>query len=135
MHENRNQQAVERLWQAFDTPDFEAAGEVLHDDFIAEWPQSREPMHKDNFLAVNKNYPGTWRITILRIIAEGDQVATEVRIDIDGRTDYAVSFYGLPDGKLIKETYYCPDLYRGPACRARWSERRECVDKGPLVGH
>ncbi len=125
MHENRNRQAVERLWQAFDTLDFEAAGEVLHDDFIAEWPQSRERMHKDNFLAVNKNYPGTWRITILRIIAEGDQVATEVRIEIDGRTDYAVSFYELHDGKIIKETDYWPEPYEAPAWRAQWVEKME----------
>jgi ketosteroid isomerase-like protein len=125
MHENKNRQAVERLWQAFDTLDFEAAGEVLHDDFIAEWPQSRERMHKDNFLAVNKHYPGSWHITILRIIAEGDQVATEVRIDIDGRTDYAVSFYELRDGKIIKETDYWPEPYEAPAWRAQWVEKMD----------
>jgi ketosteroid isomerase-like protein len=129
MHENRNQQVVERLWQAFDTLDFEAAGEVLHDDFIAEWPQSRERMHKDNFLVVNKNYPGTWHITILRIIAEGDQVASEVKIDIDGRTDYAVSFYELRDGKIIKETDYWPEPYEAPAWRARWVEKIELASK------
>lgn len=82
-------------------------------------------MRKDNFLAVNKNYPGTWRITILRIIAEGDQVASEVRVDIDGRTDYAVSFYELRDGKIIKETDYWPEPYQAPAWRAQWVEKIE----------
>ena len=42
MSEQHNRAVVERLWQLFDALDFEAAGELLHDDFECEWPQSRE---------------------------------------------------------------------------------------------
>src|SRR6516162_249972 len=101
MSERDSQQVVERLWAAFDAFDFAAAGPLLHNDFVCEWPQSRERIRgRDNFVTVNAQYPGRWRITLRRIVASGEQVATEVALrNEEGEAARAVSFFELRDGK------------------------------------
>lgn len=127
MSEQMNQQVVQRLWEAFDAFEFEAAGPLLHDDFVCEYPQSRERIRgRDNFVAVNAHYPGRWRITMQRIVASGEQVATEVTLtNEEGRTECAVSFFELRDGKILREIDYWPEPYDAPAWRAQWVERME----------
>ena len=115
---------VRELWEKFEARDFPSAAELLREDFVCTWPQSRERIRgRDNFIAVNAHYPGDWHIRIERIIAEGDQVASEVQVDIDGRTEVAASFFELKDGKLWRLTEYWPEPYAAQAWRARWVER------------
>ena len=58
-----NEDVVRGLWQAFDHLEFDQAHELLHDDFVCEWPQSRERIRgADNYITVNRQYPGMWRI-------------------------------------------------------------------------
>lgn len=126
MEEQGNRSVVEQLWQAMDRFDFEAAGDLLHEDYVCEWPQSRERIRgRDNFVAVNKNYPGRWRIAIQRLIASGNQVATEVTLSYDGQIARAVSFFELRDGKIVRETDYWPEPYEAPEWRAQWVEQME----------
>ena len=107
MAEVDNRQIVERLWRAFDARDFDAAGECVHEDVVCDWPQSRERIRgRANFVAVNRNYPGDWAMTVRRVIVAGDEAASEVEIRIDGRTEMAVSFYELRDGKIARATLY-----------------------------
>ncbi len=124
MEEQGNRSVVEQLWQAMDRFDFEAAGDLLHEDYVCEWPQSRERIRgRNNFVAVNKNYPGRWRIAIQRLIASGNQVATEVTLSHDSQIARAVSFFELRDGKIVRETDYWPEPYDAPEWRAQWVER------------
>ena len=126
MDETANRRVVERLWQLFDARDWEAAGTLLHEDVVVEWPQSGERIRgRANVLAVNRNYPGGWAITVRRVLVEGDRAASEVGIAIDGRIDVAVSFYELRDGKIVRETDWWPEPYEAPAWRARWVERMD----------
>ena len=123
MSEQSNRAVVERLWQLFDARDFEAAGALLHDDFTCEWPQSRERIRgRENYVAINQNYPGTWSIAIRRLIAEGDQVASEVVMTYAEQVVPAVSFFELHDGKIIRQVDYWPEPYPAPAGRAQWVE-------------
>lgn len=127
MHEEQNRQTIVSLWQAFNQRDWIAAREQLTDDFICEWPQSNERIRgRDNFIAVNQNFPGDWQITVERVIVSGDQAASEVSIQLtraeETRTDVAVSFYELREGKINKEVDYWPNPYPAPAGRAQWVE-------------
>jgi ketosteroid isomerase-like protein len=123
MSEQENQRVVEQLWVAFDVFDFEAAGELVSDDFICELPQSRERIcGRENFVAFNANYPGRWRTRVERIVACGDTVVTDVALWSGDETARAVSFFELRDGKIVKETDYWPDPFEAPASRAQWVE-------------
>lgn len=124
-----NGETVRRLWALFDAGEFAAAGELLADDFVCEWPQSRERIRgRDNYVAVNERYPGRWRIAVRRLIVDddGDQVATEVFMtNEEDATQHAtaVSFFELRDGRIRRQTDYWPEPYDVPAWRAQWVER------------
>jgi ketosteroid isomerase-like protein len=97
------------MWRAFDAREFDRAGEELHDDFVCEWPHSGERISgRDNYVAINRDHPDPWiSIEILRIVAEGDQVVSEVRLPVEGREpEYAASFYEFRDGKIARLTEY-----------------------------
>ena len=126
MGQQESGKVVEQLWQSIDARDWDAVGALLHDDYVCDWPQSRERIRgRENFVAVNRNYPGEWRIVIERIVASGNEVVSDVAIPIDGRIDRAVSFFELRDGKIIRETDYWPEPFDAPAWRAQWVERME----------
>lgn len=119
---------VERFWRRMDAGEFVAAGELLHDDYRGDWPQSRERIRgRAHFVAINTHYPGRWRINLVRLLASGDQVATEVIMTnaATGHQDRAVSFFEVREGRIAREVDYWPDPYDAPAWRAQWVERIE----------
>lgn len=119
-----NPHTVESLWHAFDRFEFEAVAPLLHDDFVLEWPQSGERIHgRDNFIAINKHYPGQWRITINRMVACGDEVVTEITATYGDQTAHAVSFFQLKDGKILHIREYWPDPMEAQSWRTQWVER------------
>ncbi len=114
---------IARFWRLMDAADFAAAADLLSEAYVCDWPQSRERIRgRANFIAVNANYPGRWRITIQRLLAEGERVATEVTLTNGERTDRAVSFFELRDGLIAHEVDYWPEPYAAPADRAQWVE-------------
>ena len=53
-----NKQILEHFWATMATNDFQAAAQLLHLDYILEWPQSGERIRgRDNFVAINTFYP------------------------------------------------------------------------------
>jgi len=127
--EDANRAAVLRLWGLFDAGAFEAAGELLDDEFVCEWPQSRERIRgRDNYVAVNARYPGRWRIAVRRVVAACDTVVTEaalINADDPAARATAVSFFEVRDGRILRQTDYWPEPYEAPTWRAKWVETME----------
>ena len=122
-----NKQVIEAFWAAMQTNDFKAAGEFLHDDYVLEWPQSGERIRgRANFVAINENYPahGRWEFTIHRIIAEGDEVVSDVGVTDGVITGRAITFSTMRDGKIIHQTEFWPDSFEPAAWRAKWVEKK-----------
>jgi ketosteroid isomerase-like protein len=123
-----SKQVIESFWAAMQTNDFKRAGELLHDDFILEWPQSRERIRgRANFVAVNENYPahGRWVFTVHRILAEGDQVVSDVDVTDGVITGRVITFSAIRDRKILRQTEFWPDPYEAPDWRAPWVEKME----------
>lgn len=119
-----NAEVVRALWDAFDRFAFEEVAPLLADEFICEWPQSGERIRgRDNFIAVNKHYPGKWRCMITQMVVEGENVVTETRVSDGETTVLAVSFFTLRDGKIIHLREYWPDPMEAQSWRAAWVER------------
>ena len=119
-----NRQTVERLWQLMEKQDWGAAGSLLHDDFVQEWPQSGERIRgRDNAMAINQNYPGFPTSTVGRILATGDLVTSEIVLDYGGQIYHGVSIFEFRDGLIVKETDYFAQPFQAPSWRARWVER------------
>lgn len=72
---------------------------------------------------MNKAYPGEWRITIERLLTDGDEVFTWNRLNWNGETVWAISSYLLRDGMIVREIDWWPVPYTAPAGRDVWVER------------
>jgi len=121
-------QIVESFWQAMQTNDFKAAGEFLHDDYVLEWPQSGERIRgRANFIAVNENYPahGRWNFTLHQLLAERNQVVSDVSVDDGVINARVITFSTVQDGKIIHQVEFWPDAFEPAIWRKAWVERIE----------
>ena len=126
MDRDENRQVVEQFWAAMDANDFRAAGNLLHDEYVLEWPQSGERIRgRDNFVAVNEHYPaaGRWSITLHKLVADEGGVATEVMVTDGVQAARAITFSELRDGRIVRQTEYWPDSFEAAEWRAQWVER------------
>jgi limonene-1,2-epoxide hydrolase len=117
---------VEQFWATMQTNDFRRAAELLHDDYILEWPQSGERIRgRANFVAINANYPahGRWEFKIHRIVAEGDQVVSDVEVTDDVIVERVITFSTVCHGKILRQTEFWPDPFEALGWRAQWVER------------
>ena len=123
--DNSSKQIVEQFWTTMGSNDFRAAGELLHDEYVLEWPQSGERIRgRANFVAVNEHYPaaGRWHFTLQRVIAEGDAVVTEITVTDGMIKARAITFSTVREGKIAHQTEYWPDPFEPAAWRTQWVE-------------
>ena len=121
-----SKQVVEQFWMTMQTNDFRRVGELLHDDYILEWPQSGERIRgRANFIAVNENYPahGRWEFTVHQIVAEGDRVVSDVDVTDGIVRGRVITFSTVREGRILHQTEFWPDPYEAPEWRAQWVER------------
>lgn len=117
---------VVRFWQLMATNDFASVAEVLADDFVMEWPQSRERIRgADRFGQMNTEYPahGPWQFTIHRIVAGDDEAVSEVTVTDGVQTATAISRFTVEDGLIRRLVEYWPEPYPAPEHRRHLTER------------
>ncbi len=119
-------QVVAQLWDRVQARDWVGVGELLAEDFVLEWPHDLVRIRgRANFVEFNRSYPEGWSIEVLRIVAEGSTVVSEVRVP--HRTVgpyYALSFYEVHGGRITSgREYWVMEAHAEPAAeRARWFE-------------
>jgi ketosteroid isomerase-like protein len=115
------------LWERMEARDWDGVAALLHDEFVLDWPQSGERIRgREAFLAVNREYPGEWHITVERVLADGDEAVTLVRVEganEPGRVDRAASFMHVRDGQVDRVLEFWPDPFPAAEWRARWVEQ------------
>lgn len=125
-----------QLWRYLNEREWDSARKLLAGDFAAFWPQSREKLiGADNFITLNREYPGKGEIQIEDSRYGYDrwdhihEVTTTVRIKWqkpDGTQEelYAISFFEVGSDGLIKSAVeYWAETYPAPEWRKRWVER------------
>jgi ketosteroid isomerase-like protein len=126
MGEQENRDAAGALWTALAAGDWAAAADLLHPDFVQEWPQSRERIvGADNAIAIDKNFPGGLpAMTVRRTVAGGDLVTVEIDLAYaDGSHYQGISVLEFRDEKIVKETDYFAQPFNPPQWRSQWVER------------
>jgi ketosteroid isomerase-like protein len=119
-----NRQIIESFWAAFDRFEFETVAPLLHDDFVFELPQSGERIRgRDNFIAMNRHYPGQWRIAIVKLVASGDEVVTEITATYGEQKLPAISFFTLRESKILHIREFWPEAFAPQEWRAHWVEK------------
>ena len=120
---NRAKAVVEQFWMLMATNDFRAASRLLADEYELHWPQSAERIVGcDNFATVNETYPahGPWRFTINQLIAEGNQVVSDVTVTDGVITGHAITFSTVKAGQIVRQVEFWPEEYAAPEWRREW---------------
>ncbi|HEY7762705.1 MAG TPA: nuclear transport factor 2 family protein [Actinomycetota bacterium] len=117
---------IEQLWNRLGAKDWEGARELMHDDYVLEWPQSGERIEgPDDSLAIDRNFPGGLpEIRFRRAIGSGDLEVGEAELEYaDGSVYQAVSIAEIRDGKIYRQTGYFAQTFDPPQWRAQWVHR------------
>lgn len=121
-----NEALVRKYWSLFSDQKWEESKSLLHSEFLAEWPQSRERFKgADAYVDMNREYPGTHRMEVLQLMSVADRVVSTVFIHAHdtGQKTFATSWFDICDGKIAKLTEFWGAPYEAPESRNRWAER------------
>ena len=136
---------VERFFDCFNRRDFEGMREVVREDAVQEWPQSRERIRGlANWEAIQANYPGLpnvevqkihgsedqWLLSpaysLLRVTGTGDQYTAELMVHYpNSEVWHAVAIFEFRDGKVAKLTHYFAAPFPPAEWRSQWVERMQ----------
>lgn len=111
---------VHKFWELMQTNDYRAVGKYLSDDFVLEWPQSKERLRgRDNFAQMNAEYPthGRWNFVINRIIGSETEAVSDVSVSDDVVRARAITFFTTRSGKIVRMVEYWPEEYPAPENR------------------
>jgi ketosteroid isomerase-like protein len=116
---------IKEFYARMNTNDFHFASQLLNDDFVLDWPQSKERIRgRQNFVAVNAEYVayGRWAFTINRIVGDEADVVSDVSITDGVQTARAITFSTIRNGKITKQVEYWPESYQAPKNRSHLVE-------------
>ncbi|MFJ3881364.1 nuclear transport factor 2 family protein [Streptomyces sp. NPDC090077] len=134
---------VAQLWERIEERDWDGVAGLVAADAVIEWPVSGERIvGRDNFIAVLRDEgdaadgsggdggtgsggpDGSYErsvgsVEVLRILADGDLVVTEVEIPEDHVLYRAVSLWTVRDGRVVGAREYWTSPGQDPAPRWR----------------
>ncbi|MDC6169902.1 nuclear transport factor 2 family protein [Paucibacter sp. XJ19-41] len=119
---------VREFWRLMASNDFDSVKQVLSQDFVLEWPQSRERIRgADNFARMNSEYPssGRWHFRINRLLSQGDAVVTQVSLTDGTQSAEPISFFTIEQGRISRLVEYWPDPFEPQANRSHLVERMD----------
>lgn len=110
---------VRQLWKDMDEQSWGSLSSFFQTDAVIEWPNTGEIFTVDQFVRVNSEYPGKWKITVERLEQTRTAVISVVRVTLEGdRTAFtAVSFFEFKGKFISKLTEYWVDITAPPEWR------------------
>lgn len=119
---------VAHLWERIEARDWDGVAALIAEDAVIEWPVSGERIvGRDNFVAVLRDEGedsedderSLGAVEVLRILADGDLVVTEVEIPEEHVVYRAVSLWTVRDGEIAGAREYWTSPGQDPAPRWR----------------
>ncbi len=99
--------AVRLLWERIEARDWPGVAELLHESVVIDWPHSGERIRgRENYVAMQSEYPGGWHVTVLSVSASPEKVASEVRVDHEDEVCFGSGFYEVQRGQIVSGTEY-----------------------------
>ena len=113
---------VQAYWDRLQARDWAGVADLLAAGVVLDWPVTDERITGISaVVAVNREYPQGWSVRVLREVAQGDQVASEVEVPHEGLGTFRVaSFWTVRDGLVEygREYWTSPGADPAPAWRA-----------------
>lgn len=129
---------VREFWRLMATNDFQSVRQVLADDVVVEWPQSRERIRGAiNFARMNAEYPttGRWQFRINDLVATADRVVTQVSVTDGTQSAEPVTFFTVADGRIVRLVEYWPEPFAPAENRSHLVESMDCQDCAMALRH
>jgi ketosteroid isomerase-like protein len=127
MSEQENRDTLERYLQALVRRDLDTMTDLVHDDYVEEYPQSGERIHgKQNARSILENYPGGLpNLVDHSYVLSGDLGVMKMTLEYGDNRVYASEIVELQDGKIKRARAYFGEPFEAPQWRAQWTERME----------
>jgi hypothetical protein len=127
MSEQENRDAIERYFQAFEQRDLDAIADLMHDDYVEEFPQSGERIRgKQDARSVLENFPGGLpKLLDHSYVVSGDLGAMKMTLEYGGNRVYACEVIDFQDGMIKRVRAYFGEPFEAPEWRAQWVEGME----------
>jgi len=114
---------IKELWKYFDERKFDKAKELLHKEFKGYWKTTLEIFEtRDNFIEVNKMYPGNWRTQLQKVeMTENGAVSvTYVYSKESENKFYATTFYKFKDNLIYRIEEYWATCEKSSSWRNKY---------------
>ena len=115
---------VRELWTSIADRNWVGLAGLLDPQVTVAWPASGETfVGPANFVAVQSEYPEGWEIEVLRVVASGETVVSEVRVPHRDLGVFAsAGFWTVRGGRVVAATEYwvTVDGETPPAWRGRY---------------
>ncbi len=122
---NPREKIIKQFWEAFAETDFDLAASYMSDDAIVVWSNTEETFNRDEFISLQKKYPGEHQIILEKVISA--ESSTNIIISIvkviskfsenEIKSFYAISLFEFKDDIIIKITEYWGDISEPPDWR------------------
>ncbi|MEU6877842.1 nuclear transport factor 2 family protein [Streptomyces sp. NPDC046712] len=108
---------VRGFWDRMQARDWAGLAALLADDLVVEWPVSGERIvGRENYVRVNAEYPEGWSIRVLRVVAQGEDVVSEVEVPHDTMGVHRVaSFWTVRNGTITGGREYWTEVGSDPS--------------------
>jgi ketosteroid isomerase-like protein len=120
-----SESVVQEFWRLMATNDFHSVKAVLAEEFVVEWPQSKERIRGgENFARMNAEYPanGRWQFTINHLAASAGSVVTQVSVSDGKQSAEPISFFTVVAGKITHLVEYWPEPFAAVENRRHLTE-------------
>ncbi|MBN2504937.1 MAG: nuclear transport factor 2 family protein [Bacilli bacterium] len=99
---------VREFWEALGRQDYDTVKSFFTDNAVIYWPNTNEKFTVENYIHVNKTYPGTWDFAFESLKIFDSQALSVVRILSRDRKESlrAISLFGFTDGRISELTEY-----------------------------
>ncbi len=115
---------VRRYFDAMAGRDWGAFGELLDEGVVYELPQTGERVAgRERFVEFNRDYPGDWRLSMTRLIVDGESAALTMNFTVGGEEMVGLAYVELTDGLISRVTDFWPEAYEAPSGREHLTEK------------
>jgi hypothetical protein len=121
-------EVAREFWRLMATNDFRSVAVVLAQQFVLEWPQTKERIRgPERFVRMNQEYPahGPWRFTLNRLVGGESEAVSDVTVTDGARTDRAITFFTVADRKVTRLVEFWPEPSAPATNRAHLTEPLE----------
>ena len=91
---------LQRLLTTLDAQQWDRLPDLLAPGFRCAYSHTGELLDAEQFVALNRDYPGSWRLVCEEVVVDGERAVARTRVSNDAETYFVASFATVSDGRL-----------------------------------